>query len=114
MKYAVLFIALFCVFVTACHRPVAYFQRTPYTSARTQPVSTVRPAEPIAPGIPAELPVSKPESVPADLVASQRNYPAPIARSAAYEPDSVGADPTRYNGTHVGYAAEAQEAAQTG
>ncbi len=77
MKYAVLLIALFGLFITACHRPVGYFQRTPYTSARTVPTPTDYPAVGLtAAGAPAgSLPVSEEAPVPADLVASRQNQP---------------------------------------
>lgn len=43
MKNALaLFIACLCFVITSCHRPVAYFQRTPYASARV-PAATPKP-----------------------------------------------------------------------
>ena len=79
MRYVVLFFALYCLFVTACHRPVAYFQRAPYTSARTLPELTDYPAESVIFSVPAKsLPVSEPEPISADqFVASRQNHPAP-------------------------------------
>ena len=78
MRYTILSVALFCLFITACHRPVAYFQRTPYTSARTLPARTepiIKAAIP-EPATAGPLPVAAPSPIPADeLVASRQSHP---------------------------------------
>ncbi len=77
MKYAVLLIALFCLFITACHRPIAYFQRTPYTSAWTLPPPPEPPSEVIISSAPiAPIPETLPSSLPTDaFVVSRQNQP---------------------------------------
>ncbi len=39
------FVALLCLFLSSCHRPVAYFQRTPHAAARLSDQSLVIPVD---------------------------------------------------------------------
>lgn len=79
---AVLFVTALCLFTSSCHRPVAYFQRTPHPAAARVPIEQ--------PPVPVESPPTElvPNSSPSELTAPE-TASNPVASREAYPTETA-------------------------
>ncbi|GAB4036034.1 hypothetical protein [Spirosoma gilvum] len=77
-QYSLFLLAVFCLFLSSCHRPAAYFQRTAYPAATRLAVDKQAvPANDILPAVDSlvEQPASPAPTVVPEPVASLKNEP---------------------------------------